>query len=108
MTVAKVVLEQLAAERFEYVADHDFLCWSGQGISTGMAACAVQKALAAQNGEELGDVWLREPFRSADLGDGEAAARSLIRDRQQAAQPVFLLRGELHGRCAPSVGVLKF
>src|SRR6185295_2466646 len=96
VTLAERGLVEAAAERREHGSDRDAVGGKRERVAARLAARRAHEAGAPEDAHHLGDVRLRDSLRPRQLGDREAPAVTLAPDAQQAAQPVLLLRGELH------------
>src|ERR1700691_4861892 len=88
-----------------YTANRTLAGGTRRRIAAVLAARAGDESAAAQNAQQLGGVGRRERFRLADLRNRQALVRSRQADAQQAAQSVFFVRAQFHGRTRDSLSI---
>ena len=71
-----------------------------QPVAAARAAGRDHELGLAQRAQQLGRVVGRQALALGDLGDRERVRPGVARHLEQAAEPVFLLRQELHGRAS--------
>lgn len=102
VTGAEARVVEATAEYFQYLADPDPVGRTGQDVPAVLAPRTLDESSPAQETQEFGHVVDRESFGLADLRNRQAGAIASAGELEQAAQAVFLLGAEFHGRALGS------
>src|SRR6185369_14948278 len=96
VALAEARVEEAAPQGGQGFADVDLLGGAGEGVAALLAPRAEDETAPAQEAHHLGHGRAGDALLLAQRGDGEAVARVLASQPQQAAQSVFFLSRQLH------------